>query len=84
MCRKNGINSLCTPGESGRIFQRCDVGGSSSGLQRFCAGLRAGEADYLMAVDEQFTKNPGADEPGGTCQKNTHTKSPALTGRVIS
>ncbi|MNZ78129.1 hypothetical protein D3C78_966930 [compost metagenome] len=72
----DGIGSFRTRGKPCRIFQRGDMGGSACGLQRSCAGLRAGETGHLMATRQQFAKNPGADEPGGTCQKNTHINLP--------
>jgi hypothetical protein len=70
--------------EAFKIIQRAamDLGscrGNGSGSR-----IGAREAEDLVPRDKQFLDNGGADEPGRTCNKDTHDKSSVFGWRAIS
>src|ERR1700722_4687183 len=67
-----GIGSGRSALQAFKIIQRAamDLGpcrGNSSGSR-----IRASEAEHLVPRDKQFLDNGRADEPGRTCNKDTH------------
>jgi hypothetical protein len=79
----DGVGILGSFRQGSGIFQRSAISGSAGTRQCLGPGFGAGKAHDLVARCRELAKNTGAYEAGGPCQKNTHAKSPALTGQAI-
>ena len=68
----DAVSRACTAAQTLGIFQIASMHHGSSGLERRRSGVRAGQADNLVAPVQQFRNDRGADEPGGARDEYTH------------
>jgi hypothetical protein len=68
----DGIGSGCTALQAFKIIQRAAMDLGSCGGNRSGSRIGASEAEHLVPRDKQFLDDGGADEPGRTCNKDTH------------
>ncbi len=67
-----GIGSGRSALQAFKIIQRAAMDLGPCRGDRSGSRFRASEAEYLMPRDKQFLDNSGTDEPGRTCNKDTH------------
>jgi len=67
-----GIGSGRSALQALKIIQRAAMDLGTGRGNNSSRRIRASEAEYLVPGDKQFLDNGGADEPGRTCNKDTH------------
>jgi hypothetical protein len=71
-CVNNTVGCGGTAAEAFQVFQIATLHISAGCGQKLGARIAASKTEHLVTCSDQFRDNPGAEEPCGPCDENTH------------
>ena len=80
----DGVRLARAVAKAFQIFERAAMGLGAHGCERSCAGIGAGETEYLMARCDEFADDGGADKAGRAGNEDAHVKVSNGVRRLIS